>query len=108
MAMPICSMSCFKLSRKMCKELSNTMASFWWGAKENEQKIHWVSWKKMTRNKASGGLDFKDLYCFNLAMLAKQLWRIITQPNLLRSKVIKARYVKVGSVLEANVPNNAS
>lgn len=29
---------------------------------------------------------------FNLAMLAKQAWRLVTEPNLLLCRILKARY----------------
>ena len=40
--------------------------------------------------KAKGGLGLRVLHEFNLALLAKQLWRILTKPNLLMNKVMKA------------------
>lgn len=54
--------------------------------------MHWISWKKLTEPKDSGGLGFKDLEAFNLALLGKQVWRVITKPNLLMYKVLKSRY----------------
>lgn len=38
-AIPTFHMSAFKLPRKLCKEISATMSKFWWGHKQNEQKI---------------------------------------------------------------------
>jgi hypothetical protein len=40
--------------------------------KENQSKIHWISWERMGKAKDKGGLGFKDLVIFNKAILAKK------------------------------------
>ncbi|XP_027102977.1 uncharacterized protein [Coffea arabica] len=94
MALPTYIMSCCLLPKDLCKKICSEMAKFWWGQKGDEQKIHWLSWGKLSEVKAERGLGFRDLHEYNLALSAKQLWRILTRPNLLMSKVIKARYFK--------------
>lgn len=42
--------------------------------------------------KEFGGLGFRDIYAFNLAMLGKQGWKLITEPNATMSRIIKAKY----------------
>ncbi|KAL9671465.1 hypothetical protein QQ045_009033 [Rhodiola kirilowii] len=44
--------------------------------------------------KENGGMGFKDLKYLNLAFLAKQCWRLVQQPDLLLSKLLKACYFK--------------
>ncbi|XP_071912962.1 uncharacterized protein [Coffea arabica] len=94
MALPIYVMSCCILPKDLCRQISSGMAKFWWGQKEKKHRIHWLSWGRLADGKEEGGLGFRELHEFNLALLAKQLWRILTRPNLLMSKVMRARYFK--------------
>ena len=65
-------MSFFQLPDSLCKELNSMVSGFWWGQRNKERKMVWVAWEKMCTPKAEGGMGFKDLKAFNLALLAKQ------------------------------------
>lgn len=54
-AMPTYTMSCFKLPKSLCKELNSMMSNFWWGQKETERKMAWISWEKLFTPKIKGG-----------------------------------------------------
>lgn len=108
MAMSTYTMSCLVLPKKLCKRLNAHMARFWYGSKGEETKMQLINWKRITQTKELGGLGFRDLYHFNAAMLAKQLWRILTCHNLLLSKVLKSRYFEKSLVLQATPPKTAS
>lgn len=83
-------------------------AQLWWGSQEGGKKIHWKAWTKMATDKEEGGLGFHNLQDFNMVLLAKQLWRLITQPNLMMSKVLKAKYYPSGGILNAVEKNQSS
>ena len=101
-------MSVFQLPGKLCEELDGLCARFWWGQVRNERKIHWKSWDKLTLSKKDGGMGFRDLKAFNLAMLAKQGWRLLTDTTSLVYQCFKARYFPRSSVLEASESPNCS
>lgn len=60
----------------------------------------------MCSDKEVGGLGFKKLREFNTALLSKQACHIHSKPDLLASKVLKARYFSNNSFLDADVGPN--
>lgn len=100
---PSYAMSCFLLPKSLCAELERMMNSFWWGAKTNDRKgIKWLSWTNMTMSKGAGGLGFRDLYGFNLALLGKQCWNFLRNPDSLVARIFKARYYASTSLFETS------
>jgi hypothetical protein len=102
-AVPIFSMACFKLPRGLCLHINKMIRKFWWGSREGERKPSWVSWRDMCQPKNMGGLGFRDIELFNLALLAKQGWRLLQNPDSLSARVLKARYYPDSTVLHAEV-----
>ena len=100
-SIPTYTMSVFQLPMKLCDELDNLCAKFWWGQVGNEGKIHWTSWDKLSTSKMEDGMGFRDLRDFNLAMLAKQGWRMIQGNDSLLYKCFKVRYFPRSSFLDA-------
>ena len=101
-------MSIFKFPKSLCKEIESQVTQFWWGQGDNEYKIHWKSWKHISTSKKNGGLGFRSLKEFNKALLAKQVWRLLKNPNSLWATILKARYFPNSSSLEATTGGNAS
>src|SRR4051812_37625074 len=107
-AVPVFSMSCFKLPRGLCEHLNMLIRKFWWGSKEGQRKPHWVSWKAMTKPKSMGGLGFKDFELFNLAMLAKQASRLLQCPDSLSARLHKSIYYPNTTFLNATLGSHPS
>ena len=85
-------MSCFKVPDSLCEELTGMIQTFLWGQKQDEKKMVWLSWDKMCSPRVEGGLGFKKLKEFNLALLAKQGWQLQHRHDTLVYRVLKAKY----------------
>ena len=55
----------------------------------------------MTKSKMVGGMGFRDLALFNNSLLAKQVWRLLYNTTSLFYKVLKARFSRNTSIMEA-------
>jgi hypothetical protein len=62
---------------------------------------------KMCMPKSSGGMGFRDIQSFNLAMLAKQVWRLLREPDSLCARVLRARYYPDGKLLNAKMKSGS-
>lgn len=107
-AIPSYSMSVFRMPVSLRHELSGLFARFWWGRLKGNKGIHWLKWSQLCRSKFKGGMGFRDFVDFNQAFLAKQCWRILSDPNSLVARVYKGRYFPHSSILNAPIGQSSS
>ena len=62
----------------------------------------------MSEAKEVGGMGFKEIEKFNDALLAKQVWRMLHNPDSLCFQVVKARFFPNCSILDAKQSNFGS
>lgn len=107
-AMPSYSMTCFELPVSLCKRIQAALTRFWWDGNDGTRKLCWVSWDDLTEPKAEGGLGFKDIQIFNQALLAKNAWRILTDPSSLLARVLMGKYCHKQSFLDVTASPSCS
>lgn len=107
-AIPTYTMSCFELPASLCKRIQSVLLRFWWDTSDGMRKMSWVAWDKLTKPKAGGGLGLRDIQLFNQALLAKQAWRILANPECLLARVLLGKYCHNKSFMDVQSPSSCS
>ncbi|XP_019163496.1 PREDICTED: uncharacterized protein LOC109159839 [Ipomoea nil] len=77
------------------------------GVHENEDLGRYLGLPSVL-GRHKGKLGFKKLHQFNIALLAKQGWHLLTQPESLVSRIMKAKYYPKTDFMEAQIGGNPS
>lgn len=102
-AIPIYTISVFRLPKLLLKDIESMIANFWWSHKKEGKGINWRSWSKLGSAKNMVGFGFRDLHCFNRALIAKQGWRIIKDPGSLVACIYKEKYFPTSQFFDAKL-----
>jgi len=87
-------MSVFLLpSGSLINEIKKMLNSFWWGHNStNSRGLNWLSWERLSVPKVFGGMGFKGLKAFNMAMVGKQAWKLVSSLESLITCLLKSKY----------------
>lgn len=107
-AIPTYIMSILSLPKTFCKSLLAAVARFWWRSYGKSRGIHWSTFNKLCLPKDQGGLGFKEFNKLNLALLSKQVSRLIQEPTSYWGMMIKAIYYPNSDIWHAGSPTGAS
>lgn len=67
-----------------------------------------MAWDKLTVKKGGGGIGFRDIHGFNLALLRKQGWKFMSNPDSMVSRLVKAKYFSRVNFLGLTFGHNPS
>lgn len=108
-AIPAYCMSTFLVPISLAEELERMLNSFWWVNKGGgEEGIRWKKWDKLCTRKEDGGLGFRNFRLFNLTMLGKIGWCLVTHRDALVCRVLKDKYLPPRDFLNAVVGHSPS
>lgn len=93
-------LSCIAFPKSFCSKMDALISKFWRGGRDHS-KIYWKSWEVVSSPKWARGTGLRNFQAFNLALLAKQCWRLLNSPNSLCAEVLKHRYFPNSNLLEA-------
>ncbi|KAL4318670.1 hypothetical protein GQ457_18G009820 [Hibiscus cannabinus] len=96
-ALPQYVMSCYLLPCSLVEEMSRSIRRFWWSGKGSARGWPFVAWADLCQPKVVGGMGFKDLHLFNISLLGKQLWRLLSEPGSLLYRTFRAKYFLMGT-----------
>ncbi|GJW06898.1 putative RNA-directed DNA polymerase, eukaryota, reverse transcriptase zinc-binding domain protein [Tanacetum coccineum] len=76
---------------------------FLWGGPHDSRKLAWVKWPIVLASGVNGGLGIGSLKAFNLALLQKWRWRMISNTNALWVKIMgSSNYLHSNAILPSD------
>ncbi|TYG79416.1 hypothetical protein ES288_D02G136700v1 [Gossypium darwinii] len=80
----------------------------WWACKERGRGWAMLAWDKVCHPKGIGGLGFRDLRVFNLALLSRKVWRLLTIKDMLCYHLLSSKYFPSGYIFHPKVVDKQS
>ncbi|TYG40902.1 hypothetical protein ES288_D12G131500v1 [Gossypium darwinii] len=101
-------MSVFLAPKGIIDDIQAKLSRAWWAGKEKGRYWTMIPWKTLCKPKAMGGLGIRDVRLFNMALLGRQVWRLINNTDSLCFKVLSSKYFPDGNIFKAKKVDKAS
>ncbi|CAL1404087.1 unnamed protein product [Linum trigynum] len=107
-AIPSYIMYLFNLPVNLTKKMDSLLTNFFWSGSMQKSTMHWCRKDILCAPKAEGGLGFRSFKDFNMALLAKQAWRILNSPDALWCRLLKGLYFPRGGFMQSKKGSRSS
>ncbi|XP_059071290.1 uncharacterized protein LOC131864838 [Cryptomeria japonica] len=93
MAIPIYSISCFKMSFTAGKNPNNLLKKFVWDGPKDNRKISLINWDTLCLIKEDEGVGLKKMELQNSALGAKLSWKMCKEPQKLWCRLFQKKFL---------------
>ncbi|KAM6543504.1 hypothetical protein CsatB_007951 [Cannabis sativa] len=108
-AIPIYTMSVFKLPKKTTNRIDGIIRRFWWtGQAKDGRYLSLKAWDSLCKPKSCGGLGFRRAEDINFCLLAKFGWTLASKQTCLWKSILLDRYYHETAFGDSVLPSNAS
>ncbi|TYI50176.1 hypothetical protein E1A91_D12G083400v1, partial [Gossypium mustelinum] len=91
-SIPSYALSVFVAPEGILEKIQSMISRMWWSGKDKSRGWNRMAWDRVCFLKGMGGLGFRDLRRFNVALLGRQVWRLACCKDTLCFKVLRAKY----------------
>ncbi|XP_071714436.1 uncharacterized protein [Rutidosis leptorrhynchoides] len=81
--------SMFILPKSVNADIERLLRNFLWSQGEFKRGKAKVNWNEVCRPKVKGGLGIKNLHTWNIALMSKHAWNIVSDKNSIWAKWVK-------------------
>lgn len=80
--------------------MTSNIRSYWWESKKQGRSCAMLKWEVLCTPKGMGGLDFRDLKLFNLALFGGQVQHFVNNKDTLCYRVFCSKYFPKGNIFK--------
>ncbi|KAA3453909.1 reverse transcriptase [Gossypium australe] len=106
-SIPTYALSIFLAPKGVVENIQAKLSKTWWTRKDGGRFWIMLPWKTLRKPKGMGGLGVRDVRLFNLALIGRQVWRLINNKDTLCFKVLSSKYFPDGNIFKAKKVDKA-